>query len=114
MGMVRKVAGVAAGVITAGLVIALTEWLGHVLLRGDAVFAAAIAGYALGAAAGTFVAARLAGASVSIAVPLVLAALAAVNLFSFPHPAWFAPAAVTALAIGWYLGGRMGRARIAP
>lgn len=112
--MIRTGGAAMAGVVAAGLVIALTEWLGHALLRGDALFAAAILGYALGAAAGTFITARFAGAPVSIVVPLVLAVLAAVNFFSFPHPVWFAPAAIVALAAGWYFGRRMSRPRIAP
>lgn len=108
MAMARKILGVLAGTVVAGVTVALVEMVGHARLAGDAVFGVVVIGYGLGALAGTIVATRIADRRVAKAVPLILAALAAINLFSFPHPIWFAPAAIAALALGWFLGGRIG------
>lgn len=104
MTMLRKIGGVVGGVLAAGLVIAGVETAGHSMARGEAVFALAVTGYGLGALAGSALCAALAGRSLSIAVPVVLGALAIVNLFAFPHPVWFVPAAAVMLAAGWWIG----------
>lgn len=104
----RKIIGVVAGILCAGVVIALVESVGHAIGRGAAVFGFAAGGYGLGAAVGTAVATVIAGARVAVAVPLVLAVLAAINLFAMPHPMWFVPAAVVALAAGWWAGRAIG------
>ncbi|WP_285713738.1 hypothetical protein [Erythrobacter oryzae] len=113
MTMLRKIGGVVGGVLATGLVIAGVETAGHSIASGEAVFALAVAGYGLGALAGSAVCAALAGRSLSIAVPLVLGVLALINLFAFPHPVWFVPAAAIALASGWWLGARLAERRFA-
>lgn len=76
------------------------------MFSGEAAFAPPLLGYALGAFLAAFVAARLAThpKRIAIGIALTLAALAAFNLFVLPHPAWFAPAAALALALGCALG----------
>ncbi len=107
MTMLRKIAGVLGGVFAAGLVIAGVETAGHGLATGEAVFALVVAGYGLGALAGTAVCAAVAGRGLSIAVPIVLGGLALINLFAFPHPLWFVPAAAVALVAEWWIGTRI-------
>ncbi len=104
MAIVRNVAAVLGGVIAAGVVIALVETVGHSVLEGGSVIGAAAVGYGLGALVGTVVATMIAGRQAAVAVPFILAVLAAFNFVSFPHPRWFAPAAVAALALGWWIG----------
>jgi len=104
MTMLRKIGGVVGGVLAAGLVIAGVETAGHSVASGEAVFALAVAGYGLGALAGSALCTALAGRRLSMAVPIVLGVLALVNLFAFPHPLWFAPVAVLTLALGWAFG----------
>lgn len=103
----RNILAVLGGVIAASLIIAATEAVGHDSLQGNARFGAAIFGYGLGALAGTATAKRIVSSRAPVAVPVILAGLAAINLFSFPHPKWFAPAAVAALALGWLAGSRL-------
>ncbi len=107
MTMLRKIGGVVGGVLAAGLVIAGVETAGHGVARGEAVFALAVAGYGLGALAGSALCTALAGRKLSMAVPIVLGVLALVNLFAFPHPVWFVPAAAAILAAGWWMGTRL-------
>jgi hypothetical protein len=107
MMMLRKIAGVVGGVFAAGLVIAGMETAGHSLATGEAVFALVVAGYGLGVLAGTAVCAAVAGRGPSIAVPVLLGGLALINLFAFPHPVWFVPAAAAVLVAGWKIGTRM-------
>jgi pimeloyl-ACP methyl ester carboxylesterase len=112
MAILRKVLSVGGGVIVAGAVIAGVEALGHAQFEGEGAFGAAVVGYGLGAATGAFTAARIADRLCSIIVTGLLAILATINLFAFPHPLWFAPAAAIALLIGWVVGSRaadMGR-----
>ena len=89
--------------------VAAVEAAAHRFAGGEATFAFVIAGYLLGAVIGTFIAKRIAGPRSATAVPLLLGMLAAVNLFSFPHPVWFAPAAIAALFAGWVAGNRLAR-----
>lgn len=100
----RRILAVLAGVISAGVTVALVEGIGHAAVTGEAVFGVAVGGYALGALVGTVVAQIIADRRTAVAVPLALAVLAAVNLFSFPHPLWFIPAAAVSLALGWWIG----------
>ena len=104
MAIGRQVLGACGGVIVASLVVALVEAVGHAAVAGQVVFGVAVIGYALGALAGTVLAQAIADRRTAVAVPLVLAILAVINLFSFPHPLWFAPAAAAALALGWWIG----------
>lgn len=106
MSWVHNASGVLAGIVGAGAVIFVTESIGHSLGRGDDIFFFAIAGYFLGAAAGTAIARRLAAPRCVWLVPVLLAALATMNLFSLAHPPWFAPAGALVLVLGWFVGSR--------
>lgn len=99
----RSALGLLAGIVVAGLVVAVIEAAGHALLTGDAVFGTVLLAYALGAAAGSsvaFVVIRRKRAWVPAAICLLLAALALQNVTAFPHPVWFAPAAAAAIVLG--------------
>jgi len=109
MMLLKWVLGILAGFLAAGLVIAVTEAVGHALVQGEAVFGIAIIAYGLGAAVGTAVAGRLAGRRSSTLVPILLGALATINLWSFAHPWWFAIACVGALALGGLVGDALSR-----
>lgn len=107
----RTIMAILGGVIVAGVAIALVEAVGHATLEGEPVFVAAAIGYGLGALVGTVAATLIADRRTAIAVPMILAGLAAFNLFSFPHPWWFAPAALATLALGWLIGSSSGSRR---
>lgn len=109
MTILKRTLAILAGVAAAGLCIAGVEALAHARLQGQGVFAAAVAGYGLGALVGSALAARIGDRLCSGIVTLVLAALALVNLLAFPHPLWFAPVAVLILALGWAVGAAIGR-----
>lgn len=91
------------------LVVLVVESAGHAALEGDGVFGAAILGYGVAALIGTVIAAKVADSRTAAAVPLILAGLAIINLFTFPHPPWFFPAAAVALALGWWSGATAAR-----
>lgn len=108
----RILAGVVGGLVLAGFVIFLSEGAGHAMLgQGDAVFAAVAVGHGLGAAAGSWLACRIAGRRASIAVPVLLALLALANMLSFVHPGWFGPLAGAMLIAGWFAGSALGGGR---
>jgi len=107
MNILRNAASVVAGIVAAGLCIAAIEAAAHSLAEGDTVFVAAVAGYGVGALVGSAIAARFGHRLCAAIVTGVLAVLAAINLFAFPHPIWFAPAAVVSLLAGWALGLRL-------
>lgn len=109
--ILRVVGGVIAGLVAGSVVIALVETAGHALFTGEALFGAVAVGYGLGALAGTVAATLIAGRRTAMAVPVVLAVLAGVNLFAFPHPAWFAPAALVTLTLGWFVGASLAARR---
>ncbi len=109
MTILRKTLSVLAGTLAGGLCIAVVEATAHSVSGVQAAFAAAIAGYGLGALAGSAVAARFADRTSAAIVTGILSALAAVNLFAFPHPIWFAPAAVVSLLLGCAIGIRIAR-----
>lgn len=105
----RSALGLLAGTIVSGLVVAIVELAGHAALTGQPIFSLVILAYALAAAAGTWVAlrvARLTRAWVPAAIGLLLAALALENVRTFPHPIWFAPAAAAAIALGAWMAWR--------
>lgn len=103
----RKLVGVVAGIVLAGLCIALVEAFAHRMVAGNPAFASAVGALFAGTLIGGMVAARLAGASLyAWVVAAALALLSAINVLSFPHPAWFVPAAVLALAAGGWLAAR--------
>lgn len=114
MAVGRKILAVLAGVISAGVTVTLVEAIGHAAVSGEAVFGVAVGGYALGALVGTVVAQMIADRRTAVAVPLLLAVLATVNLFSFPHPQWFIPAAAVSLALGWWIGSSLYARSLAP
>lgn len=105
MGPVRTILVAVGALVSAAAVIAATEAVAHGLSTGSARFGAVAAGYALGALAGAGLASFFGAKRVAAAVPVLLGVFAAINFFSFPHPWWFAPLAVAALALGW-AGGR--------
>lgn len=111
MTRLKRTLAILAGVAAAGLCVAGVEALAHAALQGQGVFAAAVAGYGLGALVGSALAARIGDRLCAGIVTLVLAGLALVNLLAFPHPLWFAPVAVLALALGWAAGTATARRR---
>lgn len=105
----RNIGAVAAGVVAAGMVIAVVEMLIHAVTEGDAMFFAVALGYGLGAMTGTWLALKISPArTVGVVVTALLAALAVSNLFIIDHPIWFVPLAAFLLAIGWWFGDRLG------
>jgi FtsH-binding integral membrane protein len=103
----RLFSGVAAGVLVSGAVIGVWEMAAHSVLRRDPLFLAVALGYGVGGLFGSAVAAWLADRGAALTVVIAVAALAAVNLLSFPHPLWFAPVAALFLTSGGWLGARM-------
>lgn len=72
-------------------------------------FLIVLLGYALGGAAGGFVAAKIGRARSSAAVVAVLLVLASImNLSTIPHPAWFWVANLAVVAVTPFLGARFG------
>ncbi|MDX2120372.1 MAG: hypothetical protein SF070_04800 [Gemmatimonadota bacterium] len=72
-------------------------------------FLMVLLGYALGGAAGGFVAAKLGGARRSAIVVAVLLVIASImNLSTIPHPAWFWVANLALVAVTPFLGARFG------
>ena len=104
MTILKRTFAILAGVAAAGVCVAAVEAMGHATLQGQGVFAAAVAGYGLAALIGSAAAVRIGDRVCAGIVTLVLAMLAVVNLFAFPHPLWFAPVAVLTLALGWAFG----------
>ncbi|OYQ37717.1 hypothetical protein CHU95_00720 [Niveispirillum lacus] len=111
-GIVKQVAGVLVGVILCILIIMAVEMVGHRILSGDSVFMAPVLAYLLAAAIGGITAIKVAGQRrwwLPGSIAAFLAFGVAVNLTALDHPAWFAPAAAVALAIGlvtcWRLTG---------
>jgi hypothetical protein len=108
MNILRTTLATVSAIAASAVVIAGAEALAHANLSGGARFGAATVGYALGAMAGSAVATWFGVRHLGAAVTLLLAVLAAVNLFSFPHPLWFAPLAILMLVLGWVVGQRLG------
>lgn len=104
MTLARKIMIVMGGTLAGGLAIAAVEAIGHSAVVGDTVFAVAVFGYGLGALIGSAFAAYFADRQAAVLISLILACLALVNLFAFPHPIWFVPAAAIALAVGCIAG----------
>lgn len=105
MSIGRVAIGIGAGIVVSALIVAAVEAIGHGFASDDGTFVAALAALALGAAGGVALFSRIAGKGrLSLAIPLLLGGLALVNMAAFPHPWWFTPAAVAALAAGWYVG----------
>ena len=107
----RAIGATVAGVVVAGVTIAVVEAVGHAGGGGNVAFGAAVVGYGLGSLTGSFAVARIADRRTSVALPVILAGLAAVNLAAFPHPGWFVPAALVALGAGWFVGSGVAKHR---
>lgn len=103
----RRVLGILGGVVAASAVIAAVEFAGHAVVGGEKLFGVVVLGYGLGALAGTAAATWISDRAAAAAIPVILGVLAAINLFAFPHPGWFAPTAVVSLALGWSTGSRI-------
>lgn len=100
----RQVAGVIAGIILCMIIIMGVEMAGHMVLTGEALFAGPVVAYLIAAAAGGFVAIKVAGLRrwwLPAIVAGVLALGTVMNLTMMEHPVWFAPAAAAALALGY-------------
>lgn len=109
----RQVAGVVMGIIVAMIIIMGVEMAGHSVLTGDALFAGPVVAYLIAAAAGGFVAIKVAGVRRWWLPGIIVAVLALgtiMNLTMMAHPIWFAPAAALALAVGYAIAWRLTRA----
>jgi hypothetical protein len=107
----RMLVGAVVGVFAGGLCVAAVEAIAHQVLRGQAVFVAAAAALALASAVGVAVAVWLGQSAASgWVVNAALGSLMLVNVFSFPHPVWYVPAAGAALLLGaWFSTALMSR-----
>jgi hypothetical protein len=106
----RSVVAGLAGIVAAGATVALVEAATHAVASGERAFGGAVLGYGAGSLVGSALAMRLSGGpAAAAAVPLMLGVLAGINLASFRHPDWFAPAALVALGAGWWAGTRARR-----
>lgn len=108
--MIRNILALIVGIFAAGAVIALTEFAGHSLLgegAGVALFFIVAIGYGLGAMAASAIASSIStDLWPAITACVLLAGLGLANLFAFPHPIWFAPAAAATLTCGYFAGRR--------
>lgn len=106
-GWARMLGAGVAGLIAASLCIAGVEAIAHRAGSGELLFAAAAAGLGVGAAIGGALAVRIGGRPVlAWIIALLLALLALINVYAFPHPVWFVPAAAAALALGAWIATR--------
>ena len=114
-GWLRKVLAVGGGVLLAGLCIASIEGLAHRVTAGEPVFAAALSALFAGALlGGGFAVGLTRSALCGWIVVAALGLLSAANVASFPHPAWYVPAAAVVLLTGGWLATRFSaRARTA-
>lgn len=103
---IRSFGATLCGIVAAGVLIATIEWVGHQMAGWGsfAPFIAALLGYGVGGFIGALLARHLAPrpAIAGWAVVAVLWLLAAINLFAFRHPDWFAPIGTAILGLaGW-------------
>lgn len=106
----RLAASVLLGLFLAGAAIAGLEALIHQTLTGEAIFGGAAAALGIAAAIGGAVAVLLGRTPFGAwLVAGGLGALSLVNMSSFPHPVWFAPAAAAALIAGAWIATRVAR-----
>jgi hypothetical protein len=108
MKYIRNVVSTLSAIIASAAVIAGCEAVAHATLTGEARFVAVTVGYGLGALAGSTIATFMGLPRVALAVSVLLAVLAVVNLLSFPHPWWFTPVAFLTLTAGWLVGRQIG------
>lgn len=106
--LLRIVGAAILGVFFGGLAIAGMESIIHSTLKGESAFAPAILALGLAAVVGGAPAAWLGRSGVSAwLVAGGLGALSLVNVFSFPHPVWFTPAAGVSLLLGGWVASRV-------
>ncbi len=104
----RNALALLAGLVGSGLCTAALEAVGHQAFTGEAVFVVAVVGLAIGAIVGGGLSVRISGLAIfGWIIAGLLAALSLVNVFSFPHPFWFVPAAAVALLVGGWVSSRM-------
>ena len=116
MGSVLRLFGAwVAGVLLAGVCVALVEGAGHAALAGPALFWAAAFGAGLGALVGGSVAVLIGRSPwLSWAVAAALAVLTLINVFSFAHPVWFLPVTGLVLVVGAWLAVRIAARFVRP
>lgn len=132
--MLKRIAGMAAGLVAAVATILLVQLLGHTVyptaeidLRDHDAVAAMIAAMPLGAmlfVVFAWFAGALAGGAVAAwisgrrwtawAVGAIVALMGIVNILTYPHPAWMQIAAVVAPALGGVVAGHLSRRRHRP
>ncbi|MFN3387695.1 MAG: hypothetical protein ACK40O_02095 [Allosphingosinicella sp.] len=132
--MLKTIAGVAAGIVAAVAAILLVQFVGHAvypagevdfrdreavsaMIRslpvGALLFVAAA--WFTGALAGGAVAAWISGRRwTAWLVGAVVALMAVVNIFTYPHPAWMQIAAIVAPALGGIVAGHLAGRRPRP
>ena len=121
------------GVVTAGVVVAIVEAVGHMVYAPASAadlstpeamaafvrtlplgaFLFVLAAYVAGTAAGGFIAtlvARRHAARFAWVIGSLILVGAVVNFFAIPHPAWFVVATVVAVPLTAWLTGRAGQA----
>ena len=124
----RKFLAVFAGLLVAGALVGMVEFLGHKLyplpagvdLRDEKAMAAYVAsvplqamllvllGWALATFAGAWVAARVAGlVNVAYVVGAIFLAAAWANMLLIPHPQWMLITAIVLVPACAYFGGRL-------
>lgn len=135
--VVRSVLAAVAGVVAAGIVIALMEAIGHTLfplpghidpVHADSLQASmddippgsmlfVIAGWGLGTFFGALAAARLARRFALVhacCVGFIMMAMAVIIMTLIPHPTWFFITAIAIFPIATWLGARGGERRSGP
>ncbi|MFK7955585.1 MAG: hypothetical protein AB8B96_05780 [Lysobacterales bacterium] len=97
----ENVLALIAGVLAGGATVAAVEALGHGWLQGQAQFVVASVGLGVATLMGGSVSAWISKAAIiPLLVAAVLTCLMVVNVFSFPHPVWFLPAALMSIGAG--------------
>ena len=127
--VVRSILGVVAGIVASFIIVACVEAVNLVVFplpKGINMFdrealkaamaampvtakVVVLAGWALGAFVGTFLAAKISkNAALGIVVGALLLTAAVLNMLSMPHPAWFWAAAIVIYLVTTALGSRLG------
>ncbi len=126
----RTILGVVAGIVAGGLVVFVTETVGHSLYPPPpdinladpedvkrlmaslpaGAFAFVLAGWFLGSLAGALVALRIAkGAAAAWAVALLFILFTCMNFVMIPHPAWMIAAGIAIPLLSAWLALRLSR-----
>ncbi|MEQ9316660.1 MAG: hypothetical protein RLN72_12475 [Henriciella sp.] len=129
--MLRSILSVIVGIVVAGLVVLVTEIIGHLIFPPpegtdlsdpEALAAimdeiplgakiAVLVAWFLGVLAGCFAALRISRGTAwtGLAVAAVMLAMMAMTLATIPHPVWMVVGAVLVTAIGWAGAARLAR-----